>query len=58
MLYTRMTTLAFLLLELSTFVLFLKSISCQLGKSNAFWNILMISGRNVEQDETMCCVQE
>ena len=45
---TRMTTLAFLLLELSPFVMFLKLISCPLCYSNSLWNILMVFGRNVE----------
>ena len=47
---TRMTTLAFLLLELSPFVLFLKLISCLFFNSNTLWNILMVHvfGRNVE----------
>ena len=58
MLCKRKTTLAFLLLELSPFVLFLKLISCQLCNSNTLWSVLMIFGRNVEQDETMCRIQE
>ena len=48
--HKRMTTLAFLLLELSPFVLFLILISCML--------CLIVFGRNVEQDETMHHVQE
>ena len=55
---TRITTLALLILELSPFVLFLKLISCPLCNSNTLQNILMVFGRNVEQDKTMCQVQE
>ena len=50
---TRMTTLAFLLLELSTFVIFDSDnplILCPLCKSKTIWNIFMILGRNVEQN--------
>ena len=57
MLRTRMTTLAFLLLELSPFGLFLKLISCLLCNWNTLLNILMVFGRNVRQDEGMCLVQ-
>ena len=57
MLRTRMTTLAFFFLELSSFLLFLKLILCPLCNSNTLWNILMVFGRNVEQDET-CHIQE
>ena len=47
--HTRMTTLAFLLLELSPFVLF------EIDFSSAFywntlWNILVVFDRNVVQD--------
>ena len=55
---TRMTTLAFLLLALSPFVIFDSDyalISCLLCKSNT---LLMILVRNVEQDKTTCCIQE
>ena len=60
---TRMTTLPFLLLALSTFVIFDSDyplILCLLCncKSKTLWNIFMILGRNVEQDQTMCRVQE
>ena len=61
MLPTRMTTMPFLLLALSPFVLFDSDyalISCLLCKSNTLWNTFMILGRNVEQDETMCRVQK
>ena len=58
---TRMTILSFLLLALSPFVIFDSDkplISCPFCKSKTLWNIFMILGRNVEQDQTMCCVQE
>ena len=58
---TRMTTLPFLLLVLSPFVIFDSDnplILCPLCKSKTVWNIVMILGRNVEQDQTMCHVQE
>ena len=61
MLLTRMTALPFLLLPLSPFFIFDSDyalISCPLCNSNTLWNILMVLDRNVEQDETMCCVQE
>ena len=58
MLHTRMITLAFSLLELFPFLLFLKLILCLLCYLNTLRNILMVFGRNVEQDEKMCCVQE
>ena len=51
---TRMTTLPFLLLVLSPFVTFDSDnplISSPLCKSNTLWNIFMILGRNVEQDQ-------
>ena len=49
----RMTTLPFLLLALSPFVMSDSDyplISCPLCKSKTLWNIFMILGRNVEQD--------
>ena len=49
-----MTTLAFLLLKLSPFVLFLKLISCQLCNWNTLRNILVVLGRNIKQDERTC----
>ena len=58
---TRMTTLPFLLLALSPFVIFDSDnplISYPLCKSKTLWNIFMIFGRNVEQDQTMCRIQE
>ena len=57
--HTRMTTLPFLLLALSPFVMSGSDyplISCPLCKSKALWNIFMVLGRNVEQDQTMCCI--
>ena len=59
MLHTKMTTLTFLLLALFPFVIFDSDyalILCRLCKSNTLWNIFMILGTNVEQDETTCCV--
>ena len=50
---TRMTTLPFLLLALSPFVIFDSDnplISCLLCKSKTLWNIFMILHRNVEHD--------
>ena len=57
----RMTTLPFLLLVLSPFVMSDSDyplISCRLGKSKTLWNIFMILVRNVEQNATTCCVQD
>ena len=56
-----MTTLPFILLPLSPFVVFDSDcvlILCPLCKSNTLWNILMILGINVEEDKTTCQVQE
>ena len=39
-------------------LLYLKKISCLLCNSNTLWNILMVLGRNVEQDQKMCCIKE
>ena len=36
----------------------LKKISCPLCNSNTLWNISMVLGRNVEQDQTTCPIQE
>ena len=58
---TRMTTLPFLLLALSPFVIFDSDnplISCPVCKSKTLWNNFMILGRNVEQDQTTCLVQK
>ena len=58
---TRMTTLPYLLLALSPFLIFDSDyalILCPLCNSNTVWNIFMILGRNVEQDKMMCLVQE
>ena len=59
---TRMTTL-FLFLALSPFAIFdidYALISRQLCKSNSLLNIFMthVLGRNVEQEQRMCHVQE
>ena len=51
----RMTTLPFLLLALSPFVMSDSDyplISCPLCKSKTLQNIFMILGRNVDQDQT------
>ena len=61
MLCTRMTSLASLLLVLSPFVIFdgeCALLLCPLCNSNTLWNVFIILGRYVEQDETMCHVQE
>ena len=58
---TRMTSLPFLLLALSHFVIFDRDyplILCPLCKSKTLWDIFMILGRNVEQDHTTYRVQE
>ena len=52
MLLTRMTTLPFVLLLLSRFVIFNSDYAlllCPLCNSNTLWNILMVLGRSVEQ---------
>ena len=57
MLRSRMTTLLFILLALSPFVMSDSEyplISCPLCKSKTLWNIFMILGRNVKQDQTTC----
>ena len=56
-----MITLPFFLLALSPFVIFDRDyalILCPLCKSTTLWNTFIILGRNVEQDETMCHIQE
>ena len=56
-----MTTLPYLVLVLSSFVVFDSDnplISCPLCKSKTLWKIFMTLGRNVEQDQTTCHVQE
>ena len=58
--HTRMTILPFLLLALSPFVMSESDyplISYPLYKSKTLSDILMTLGRNVEQDQTMCHVQ-
>ena len=57
MLHTRLTTLAFLLLELSHLLVFEFDFMSAL-QLQYLWIILSLLGRNVEQDETTCCVQE
>ena len=61
MLHTRMITPPFLLLALSPFVIFDSDyplILCPPCKSKTLWNIFMILGRNVKQDQTTCHIQE
>ena len=51
-----MTTLPFLLLVLSPFVIFDSDyalITCPLCNSTTIWNILMVLGKNVEQDDVL-----
>ena len=58
---TTMTTLPFLLLALFPFVMSDSDyplILCLHCKSKTLWNIFMIHGRNVEQDQATCHVQE
>ena len=47
-----------LLLELSPLLAFEFDFLSLLCNMNTLWNILMMLGTNVEQDEMMCCVQE
>ena len=58
---TRMTSLPFLLLELSPIVIsdsdYLLT-SCPLCKSKTLYNMFMILNRNVEQDQMTCRVHE
>ena len=59
--HTRMTILPFLLLALSPFVMSDSDYPlslCPLCKSKTLWNIFLIPGRNIEQDQTACCVKE
>ena len=56
---TKMTTLPFLPLALSPFVISPSNyplILPTLCKSKTFWNIFMIFGRNIEQEQTTCHV--
>ena len=58
---TRMTTLPFLRVPLSPFVIFDSDnplFFCPLCKPKTLGNIFMKLGRNVEQDQTTCRVQE
>ena len=54
--HTRMTTLAFLLLELSPLLVFEFDFLSLLCNRNTLRNILMMLDTNVEQDQMMCCV--
>ena len=61
MLHTKMTTLPFLVLALTPFVISASDyplISYLLCKSKALWKTFMILGRNVEQDQMTCRIQE
>ena len=58
--HTRMTTLSFLCLALSPFVIFDNDyalISCPLCKLNN-WNIFIMLSRNVEHGKMVCHIQE
>ena len=57
MLHTIMTTLPFLLLVLSPFVIFDSDYALR-SKLNTLQNILMVLGRNAEQDKRTCHIQE
>ena len=57
---TRMTSLIFSLLALSPFVMSDSDyplISCPLCKSKTLWDIFMVLGRNVEQEQMTCRIQ-
>ena len=57
----RMITLPFLLLALSPLVIFHSDyalILCLLCMSYTLRNVFMLLGRNLEQDETTCRIQE
>ena len=56
--HTRMTTLAFFLLELSPLLVFEFDFLSLLCNMNTLWDILMMLGTKVEQDKMTCCVQE
>ena len=57
--HTRITILAFFLIfELSLLLVFEFDFLSLLCNMNTLWNILMMLGTNVEQDEMTCCVQE
>ena len=55
---TRMITSAFLLLELSSLLVFEFDFLSLLCNTNTLRNTLMMLGTNVEQDEMTCCIQE
>ena len=57
MLCTRMSTLDFLLFELTPLLVF-EFCLCSLYNWNTLHNILMILGKNVEQDEMKSHLQE
>ena len=46
----------FLLLELSPLLVFEFDFLSRLCNTNTLWNILMMLGTNVEQDEMTCCI--
>ena len=55
------TRMPFLLLALSPFVMSDSDYPltlCPLSKSKSLWNIFKILGRNVEQDQWTCPIQE
>ena len=56
--HTRMTTSAFLLLELSPLHMFEFDFLSLFCNTNTLRNILMMHGTNVEQDKMVCCIQE
>ena len=56
--HTRMTTLTFLLLDLSPLLVFKYDNLSLLCNTNTLQNILMMLGTNIEQDEMTCCIQE
>ena len=51
---------AFLKFDVFSLLFYLTGLlfSCPHCKLNTLWNIFMILGRNVDQVETTCCVQE
>ena len=53
-----MITSAFLLLELSPFLVFEFDFLSLLCNTNTLRNILMMFGTNVEQNKMICCIQE
>ena len=55
--HTRMTS-SFSLLELSPLLMFEFDFLSLLCNTNTLWDILMMLGTNVDQDEMACCIQE